>query len=116
LLFPSSFFGRVESLLRRSLNVSPTAKTILPEVKPAPEIEVGPVQGKTAAERAHDEMDIEALLAMQDEQEEQAAAAQEDDDDIPVQFEPFDRQKLESLKAARQAREQEPPVAAHDEL
>lgn len=42
----NSFFGRVESLLRRSINVSQSAKTKAPPVKPAPEVEAGPLADK----------------------------------------------------------------------
>ncbi|KAL7410302.1 Hsp90 protein-domain-containing protein [Mrakia frigida] len=42
----NTFFGRVESLLRRSINVSQSAKTKAPPVKPAPEVEAGPLADK----------------------------------------------------------------------
>lgn len=42
---PTDYFGRVESILRRSLGVSETAKAG-GKVKPAPQVETGPVKPK----------------------------------------------------------------------
>lgn len=42
---PTSYFGKVESILRRSLGVSESAKARV-EVKPAPPVEEGPVRSR----------------------------------------------------------------------
>lgn len=64
LFFRLSFFTRVESLLRRSINVSQSAKTKAPAVKPAPEIEES--TGTSSADDAPVEEEDEGIVNLLD--------------------------------------------------
>lgn len=76
-----SFFGRVESLLRRSINVPQSAKVSPPSIKPAPEVEAGPLSNKVAAdpvvaEEEEVEFDLEKDLPTRAEEEREAERQQ----------------------------------------
>ncbi|CED84457.1 Endoplasmic reticulum glucose-regulated protein (GRP94/endoplasmin), HSP90 family [Phaffia rhodozyma] len=95
------FFSRVEALLRRSIGVSPSAKTETPEIKPAPEVEQTPLGSEPESASGVSEQDeLEQLLRSMG-----GAGSSE----MPS-FEEFDRQKLEDLANERKQ------GAAHDEL
>ena len=54
---PSDYFGRIESVLRRSLGVSQAAKAKV-NVQPAPEVETGPVSPSSDADDASAPQDL----------------------------------------------------------
>jgi hypothetical protein len=90
---PRSFFGRVESLLRRAVGVPAKAKTYQPPVKPAPAVETGPVEPVAAMPDygdVADEAEVERLLREVKDFGSAGAAA----DDELEHFEEFDREQL----------------------